>query len=82
MRSLKPRKPWKKAQEHEQSGCPAKQKTHGIHRYYGKELVQMDRAEEKFMQLNSPHNKPVAHLEHSEEFVAKVPVGEKHTRTF
>ena len=42
-----------------------------------KELVQMDRAEEKFMQLNSPHNKPVAHLEHSEEFVAKVPVGEK-----
>ena len=42
-----------------------------------KELVQMDRAEEKFMQLNSPHNKPVAHLEHSEEFMEKVPVGEK-----
>lgn len=38
-----------------------------------KELVQMDRAEEKFMQLNSPHNKPVAHLEHSEEFVQKCP---------
>lgn len=42
-----------------------------------KELVQMDRAEEKFMQSNSPHNKPVTHLEHSEEFVAKVPVEEK-----
>lgn len=42
-----------------------------------KELVQMDRAEERFMQSNSPHNKPTTNLEHSEEFVAKMPAGEK-----
>lgn len=41
-----------------------------------RELVQMDREEEKFMKSNSPHNKPVEHLEHSKEFLAEVPVGE------
>lgn len=37
------------------------------------ELVQMDRAEESFMDKNSPHNKPInANLDHSKEFVAEI----------
>lgn len=37
------------------------------------ELVQMDRAEEAFMDKNSPHNKPInANLDDSKEFVAEI----------